>query len=51
MAILRGEFRHFFTDADRRSDPSIDFVANVAAALDVDPEMIKRYRKPRSPAT
>lgn len=35
-----------------KSGPTINFLAKVAAALDVDPdELVKRYRKPRSPAT
>jgi transcriptional regulator with XRE-family HTH domain len=35
-----------------KSGPSIDFVAKVAMALDVDPSVLVRpSRKPRSPAT
>jgi len=35
-----------------KSGPSIDFVAKVAMALDVDPSaLVKPQRKPRSPAT
>lgn len=42
----------FWEAMSGRSGPSIDFVAKVAAALDVDPdELVKRYRKPRSPST
>ena len=42
----------FWEAMSGRSGPSIDFVAKVAAALDVDPdELVKRYRKPRSRAT
>ena len=42
----------FWLAMSGKSGPSIDFVAKVAAALDVDPdELVKRYRKPRSPAT
>lgn len=42
----------FWESMSGRSGPSIDFVAKVAMALDVDPSVLVRpSRKPRSPAT
>lgn len=42
----------FWEAMSGRSGPSIDFMAKVAMALDVDPgDLVRRYRKPRSLAT